>query len=120
MLSNMQDASEDFRARSLAIPGQEARFGNRSLDNRGSRAASEEGPVSGPTEPKKRAVAEQSSDAKAVKTAARATRSKKEKEAVPETSDLDVKMGQYADDLIILLRKIKLARSLDEGSSSQE
>jgi hypothetical protein len=28
MLSNVQDASEDFRARSLAIPSQEAQFGN--------------------------------------------------------------------------------------------
>jgi hypothetical protein len=101
MLSHMQDASEELRVRSLTIPGQEARFGNRSLDNR---SVGEENAEPGPSESK---------------TLTRAMSADKEKGAVPETQTPgDVKMGQYTEDLVTLLKKIKLAHSLDESSET--
>ena len=74
----------------------------------------------GPSKLKKATVAHPSGSDKAspVKPA-RVLRSKnaKEKEAEPKMSDLDIKMGQYQDDLVILLHKIKLLRSTGEGDS---
>jgi hypothetical protein len=118
MVARMQDANEELLTRSITIAGQEARFGNRSLDNR----ASEE-TIAGPSKPKKSMVAHgpSASDESSAVKPARALRSKnaKEKEAVPEISDLDIKMGQYLNDLAILFRKIKLLPSADEGDSPE-
>jgi hypothetical protein len=117
MLASMQDANEELLARDITIAGQEARFGNRSLDNR----ASEESTIAGPSKPKKSTATQGPSDEVSPVKPARTLRSKntKEKEAVPKVSDLDIKMGQYQNDLVILFRKIKLLRSADEGSSPE-
>jgi hypothetical protein len=89
---------------SLTIPGQEACFGNWSLDNR---SVSEDDADAGPSE-KKTSTRATSAEAAASKPA-RSTRSRK---TVPETPE-DVKMGQYATNLVNLLKKIKLAHPLD-------
>jgi hypothetical protein len=106
MLLHMQGASEELRVRSLTIPGQEARFGNWSLDNH---SISEDDADAGPSE-KKTSTHATSAEAAASKPA-RSTRSRKNG-AVPETPE-DVKMGQYATNLVNLLKKIKLAHPLD-------
>jgi len=54
MLAELQTATFAANAAQLAIPGQEARFGNRVLDNRSSPKAEDEGPVAGPSTPKKK------------------------------------------------------------------
>ncbi|KIM72278.1 hypothetical protein PILCRDRAFT_804056 [Piloderma croceum F 1598] len=54
MLAELQTATFAANAAHLAIPGQEARFGNRILDNRSSPTAEDEGPVAGPSMPKKK------------------------------------------------------------------
>jgi hypothetical protein len=118
MVASMQDANEELLTRSVTIAGQEARFGNRSLDNR----ASEESTIAGPSKPKKSTVAHgpsASDEASPVKPARALRNRTKEKEAAPEISDLDVKMGQYQNDLVVLFRKIKLLRSAEERGSPE-
>jgi hypothetical protein len=114
MVAHMHEATEELRVRGLTIPGQEAHFGNLLLDNRRLQDNSEENAVAGPNKPKKATAVGCSSAVATPVKSGRAMRSWKEKD-VPEMSDTDAKMGQYPDELHVILRKITLCHSLDEG-----